>query len=190
MGSELVHIPTRTEPRCKICTHHKRLEIEKLLVMQHKHECFGEEKVTYQFIIDYAMKTWDFYLTLENLQNHLDSHFQLKKMAKRAADKVNRASDKLAKSAVLSEIMAELNAEDALNEVMAFGLKNMREDEGVSVTVDHLLKAADLKLKRSNASAIDAFVDLAARAATIGMDILEEERGKIVNVEEGEYEEC
>jgi hypothetical protein len=159
--------------------------------MQNAHECFGaeQEKVTYGFIIDYAMKQWNFYLTMENLQNHLENHFQIKKMQKRAADKIARASDKLARTAVVAEILAELNAEDALNEVMAYGLKNMREDEGVSVTVDHLLKAADLKLKRSNASAIDAFVDLAARAANIGMDILEEERGKLVDIEEGEVVE-
>jgi hypothetical protein len=59
----------------------------------------------------------------------------------------------------------------------------MREDGGATVTVDHTLKALDMKLKRSTANAVDALVDVAARAANIGLDVMEKEVGRLVDVE-------
>lgn len=187
----LARIPSRTEPRCKICMHPKRLQIEQLLVMRARGERYGPEqkKVTYPYVIELAQELWGLRLTEENIENHEARHFQVKKAIKRAKERVASASDRLAKQAVVEEILQEFNAEDALDEIAAYGLKNIREDEGASITPDHTLKALDLKLKRTQSAQLAEFVDITARAAKIGLDQLEKQAGTLVDVEEAEVEE-
>jgi hypothetical protein len=187
----LAKIPSKTEPRCKICMHPKRLQIEQLLVMRARGERYGPEqkKVTYPYVIELAQELWGLRLTEENIENHEARHFQVKKAIKRAKEQVANASDKLVKQAVIAEILQELNAEDVLDEVMAYGLKNLREEEGASVTVDHLLKATDQKLRRTQSAQLAELVDVTARAAKIGLDQLEKQAGTLVDVEEAEVEE-
>jgi hypothetical protein len=171
--------------------HPKRLQIEQLLVMRARGERYGPEqkKVTYPYVIELAQELWGLRLTEENIENHEARHFQVKKAIKRAKEQVANASDKLVKQAVIAEILQELNAEDVLDEVMAYGLKNLREEEGASVTVDHLLKATDQKLRRTQSAQLAELVDVTARAAKIGLDQLEKQAGTLVDVEEAEVEE-
>ena len=187
----LAKIPSKTEPRCKICMHPKRLQIEQLLVMRARGERYGPEqkKVTYPYVIELAQELWGLRLTEENIENHEARHFQVKKAIKRAKERVANASDKLQKEAVVAEILQEYGAEGAVDQIWAMGLRNIFEDDGASITVDHTLKALDMKLKRSQSAQLAEFVDITARAAKLGLDHFEKQNGTLVDVEEAEVEE-
>lgn len=184
-------IRTKTEPRCKICLHPKRIEIEQMMVLQARKE--RNEETGHLWTIDdiqaYALKHWDFVITDENYRNHIEKHFCIRESVQKAARMVAKQSDKLLQTTVLTEILADLQTDAVLEEIIAFGVKNMRDDEGASITPDLMLKAIQEKNKRREDDEFKDMLALGARAANIGLDVLEQQQGSLIDIEEVEVEE-
>lgn len=179
-GKDLV-LRTKTEPRCKICMSPHRIAIEKLIIMRSNQEDNTDgQRVTRQYIMDFAQKEWGLYLTRENIDTHSEKHLGFKQAMEKTKRELGRQSDKLLQMTVLTEILADLDVDRALDEVIARGIKNMREEDGASITVDHLLKAIDSKKKHSSSSPVDALVDAAARAMNVVLDGVEKPKPEVI----------
>lgn len=183
-GGKLIAIRTKTEPRCKICMSPRRIEIEKLLVKRKNREkSEGGELVALPYIMRYAQKEWGLSLTEENLKGHEEKHFGYSQQVENAARQIARQSDVLLQTAVLTEILADLDVDKVLDEVIGRGLRNLREVDGASITVDHLLKAIDSKRKSGTASAIDSLVDAAAFSVTVKLEPIGRVQAPIIDAE-------
>ena len=179
-----VLVAATTERRCKICRDANRVDVDRLLIMRSRRESDDEgNRVNLEYIQAYALAKWGLELTKENIVVHFKKHVKYQENLDKVARRVGRESDKMMKTAVLQEVARGISNDDVLKEIIVSGLENMRSASGATVSVDHVLKAIDMQMKKSTSAAMDALVDAAAQAVGVCVDVVRDKTAPTVEME-------
>lgn len=146
-------LATKTEPKCKLCSHPNRAEIDALLERRSNGELDDQGR---RFNADYVIEilaSWGVTNpTIENLKNHWRKHCEV--VSAEEAEQVETALSELNQEmlAILDESDGTVDAD--LKAIFKLGMKRIRgkvlrgEDPGV--TLDHQLKASAELTKRAH----------------------------------------
>lgn len=146
-------LPLKTEPKCKLCSHPNRGEIDALLEKRSNGESDDKGR---RFNADYVLEIlagWGVKNpTLENIKNHWQKHCEV--VSATEAAEVENALSELNQEmlAILDESDGTVDAD--LKALWKLGMKRLRgkilrgEDPGV--TLDHQLKASAELTKRAH----------------------------------------
>jgi hypothetical protein len=143
-------VPTKTEPRCKLCTSDFRTEIDTLLERRSNRE-YDEHgnRINEQYVMERLVEWGINNPTSDNIKNHWAKHCEVG-----TAEAITAAQT--AQLDALESILAggeHANLDEALRTIVTLGVAGFREKvaKGMNpITVDHVLKAAAELTRRSH----------------------------------------
>lgn len=140
-----VVVPIKTEPRCKLCSHSEREFIDKLLLRRSERE--KDEKghaINLEYVLDVFREIGVVNPTEDNIKGHLKNHTRFE--LERVVEEQEKARGEVAKR------KGPVSIDDFLDRIIQLGESDLEvrlEQTGKSgVTVDHALKAAQIKSQR------------------------------------------
>lgn len=146
-------LATKTEPKCKLCSHPNRPEIDVLLEKRSKGETDDKgRRFNGEYVLE-ILATWGVKNpTLENIKTHFGKHCEV--VSATTAEEAEKALSDLNQGmlAVLDESDGSVDSD--LRAIFKLGLMQIRgrvlRGESPGVTVDHSMKAAAELTKRQH----------------------------------------
>lgn len=165
-------VGVKTEGRCKICTHPKRLTLEALMVKQVNRESDDDGKrVTRAYIIGYAAREFGLRLTMENILGHQSKHFRYQESVNRMVGQLDGQSSRLLQVAAATEALGRVDRKALLDEFVVLGMGHIRDNDGATITPDLVLRAIDLQRKEGESGGVPDVWRAAAGAIQVNVNV-------------------
>jgi len=163
----------RTEKLCKICQHEHRLDIERMLIQSSDRERDEDgNRVTWRYIIEVAKNKFGLRLTHDNISRHTKKHLGYHEAKETMVRNLEREVEVEAQLGVLQAGLDRVTGHQIQEAIKAFGMKNITESDGATITPDHMIQILKLEQQGKQGDSVNSLVDAAAKAVNVSLNAL------------------